>query len=102
MSGVRVPQHPPLQKFGPARIMKEYEIRPEHLLDRYLELSRQDAARYFAGLPREPVPCVACGSRASMHQFEKNGFGYVTCTACGSLFQSPRPPASAFEVFYRD
>lgn len=82
--------------------MREHDIRPEHLLNRYLELSRQDADRYFGGLPRQPIACVACGGKDSVHQFDKNGFGYVTCAACGSLFQSPRPPASAFEEFYRD
>lgn len=32
---------------------------------------------------------------------EKNGFAYVRCGDCGTLFQSPRPPLEAFEAFYR-
>jgi SAM-dependent methyltransferase len=82
--------------------MKECDIRPEHLLRRYLELSAEDARTYFATAVRERIDCVACGSAASVPQFEKNGFGYAECSDCGTLFQNPRPPLSAFEAFYRD
>ncbi len=81
--------------------MKEYEIRPEALLNRYLELSAQDAASCFGNAPRTAVACVACGGTHSTHQFEKNGFGYAQCADCGTLFQSPRPASAAFEAFYR-
>jgi len=82
--------------------MKEHDIRPEHLLRRYLELSAQDAREYFATGVRTSIACVACGSRASTPQFEKNGFGYAACTDCGTLYQNPRPELAAFEAFYRD
>lgn len=81
--------------------MKEHEIRPEALLNRYLELSAQDAEKCFGDAPRAAVACVACGGTRATHQFEKNGFGYAQCTDCGTLFQSPRPPLAAFEAFYR-
>jgi SAM-dependent methyltransferase len=82
--------------------MKEHDIRPEHLLRRYLELSAQDARQYFATGARTEIACVACGSEANTKQFEKNGFGYVACTDCGTLYQNPRPALAAFEAFYRD
>lgn len=82
--------------------MKENDIRPEALLNRYLELSAQDAERCFSDSPRQPCDCVACGSKKLNPEFEKNGFGYVTCEDCGTLFQAPRPPLEAFEAFYRD
>lgn len=82
--------------------MKENEIRPEALLRRYLELSAEDADRCFADAPRETISCVACGGAAIDFQFEKNGFSYSSCLACGTLFQCPRPPIAAFEAFYRD
>jgi len=82
--------------------MKEHDIRPEHLLRRYLELSAQDAQQYFATGVRTSIACVACGSRASTPQFEKNGFGYAACMDCGTLYQNPRPALAAFEAFYRD
>jgi SAM-dependent methyltransferase len=82
--------------------MKEHEIRPEALLNRYLELSAQDAHRCFNQVTRDPVACVACGESCPEPQFEKNGFAYACCAACGTLYQTPRPPVAAFEAFYRE
>jgi SAM-dependent methyltransferase len=82
--------------------MKEHEIRPEALLARYVELSARDAATFFDGGPRISLPCVACGGIDLAAEFEKNGFGYVRCGGCGTLYQNPRPPIEAFEAFYGD
>lgn len=81
--------------------MKEHEIRPEALLNRYLELSAHDAETCFANTVRQAMDCVACGQGRSSHQFDKNGFAYAQCSDCGTLFQSPRPSIDAFEAFYR-
>ena len=82
--------------------MKERDIRPEALVQRYLELSAQDARRFFADDVRMDIPCVACGGNENDHAFEKHGFGYCRCKACGTLYQNPRPRQSLFEAFYRD
>ena len=82
--------------------MKEADIRPEALLNRYLQLSTEDAERCFSGVAREDRACVACGALETQTEFEKNGFAYATCTQCGTLYQTPRPPLPAFEAFYRD
>lgn len=82
--------------------MKENEIRPEGLLSRYLELSKQDAELCFVDASRLNIPCVACGSERLVVEFDKNNFTYSSCLACGTLFQSPRPPITTFEAFYRD
>jgi SAM-dependent methyltransferase len=82
--------------------MKESDIRPEALLKRYLELSVQDAERCFGDDARTEIPCVACGDLDLTHAFNKHGFGYSRCDACGTLFQNPRPKPAAFEAFYRD
>ena len=79
--------------------MKEQEIRPDALLNRYLELSAQDAQNFFRGTSRIDVPCVACGSGQHIQQFVKNGFSYAKCVDCGSLFQSPRPSIAALRYF---
>ena len=44
--------------------MKEDEIRPQALLNRYLELSARDAETCFGGESRVALPCVACGGHA--------------------------------------
>jgi SAM-dependent methyltransferase len=82
--------------------MKEAEIRPEHLLQRYLELSAEDAERCFVDASREAIACVACGADGAEPQFVKHGFVYARCGVCGTLYQSPRPKIKAFEHFYRD
>lgn len=82
--------------------MKEGDIRPEGLLNRYLELSAEDAGNYFSGIGRKSISCVACQSFDTKSEFEKNGFAYATCNRCGTLYQTPRPPIEAFEIFYKE
>ena len=81
--------------------MKKHEIRPEALLNRFLELAAEDAKNYFSNETRLEVSCVACGGTQTKHQFDKGDFAYVQCVDCCTLFQSPRPPSANFELFYR-
>ncbi len=82
--------------------MKEHEIRPKKLLDKYIKLSAKDAEKYFTDTKRLDLPCVACGGDNTKPEFEKSGFAYSLCHGCGTLYQSPRPDISLFESFYRD
>jgi len=82
--------------------MKEHDIRPEALLNKYVELSAKDAEICFGDATRYETSCVACGELQSEHQFEKNGFSFSQCNICGTLFQNPRPSIDSFEAFYRD
>lgn len=82
--------------------MKEQEIRPKALLERYLELSARDAKTCFNGIERINEPCVACSSEDIEFQFDKSGFAYSTCKRCGTLYQTPRPLVEAYEQFYRN
>jgi len=80
--------------------MKEYEIRPRALLNRYLELVAEDAKNCFNKETRLHLTCVACDCNEATHQFDKSGFAYVVCSECGTLYQNPRPPLTAFDSFY--
>lgn len=72
--------------------MKETDIRPEALFDRYLELSRRDIHTFFADQSRFlDIGCPACLSRSHRDSFVKLGFAYQLCDECGSLYLSPRP-----------
>jgi len=82
--------------------MKEHDIRPQELMQRYVELSAKDAERCFSRTSRRNLPCVACGTENVEKQFSKQGFGYSLCRECGTLYQTPRPSVDAFEAFYRD
>ena len=83
--------------------MKESEIRPQELFNRYLELSKQDIDRFFSdrSLFRE-VPCPACKSEKSRQGMEKFGFRYLECLECGSLYLSPRPGVQMFDRYYAE
>jgi len=81
--------------------MKEHDIRPEALLNQYIELSAKDAEICFGDASRYEIACVACGASQAEPQFEKSGFSYSQCSICKTLFQNPRPSIESFEDFYR-
>ena len=83
--------------------MKEEDIRPSHLHEEYLRLSKEDAKIFFSDNSNwKQFPCPACNSDVVEHSFIKDGFGYVKCCDCGTLYQSPRPSIEEFEQFYVD
>lgn len=83
--------------------MKESDIRPQALFDRYLELCRADIDRFFADKSQFiPMPCPACESESFLFGLEKFGFRYVTCLDCGSLYLSPRPTLEMVNTYYTE
>ncbi|MGD9058132.1 MAG: class I SAM-dependent methyltransferase [Desulfobacterales bacterium] len=82
--------------------MKESEIRPRELFNRYLELARKDIDRFFSD-PSQflAVACPGCGSQACERALVKLKFRYVLCSECGSLYLSPRPTADMYAVYYQ-
>jgi SAM-dependent methyltransferase len=83
-------------------ILKESDIRPRDLFEKYLELSAKDAITYFGSSTRTDLPCPACGNNLVQPAFEKHGFDYKICRTCGTLYQSPRPPWEDFARFYKE
>jgi len=82
--------------------MKESEIRPKDLFDKYLRLSSEDAKTYFPEGRRASIPCPACCQTESQFAFNKNGFDYTECADCATVYLSPRPPLGEFEAFYSE
>jgi SAM-dependent methyltransferase len=81
--------------------MKEYDIRPKKLFNKYLELSETDAKSFDSSV-FENTSCVACNSTSTMPKFDKHKFSYHICGDCGSLFCNPRPTSVMLTAFYRD
>lgn len=83
--------------------MKEEDIRKRSVLNRYLELVDEDAARLFGDTSRfEAIDCPACGGSDLALQFEKTGFKYMQCAGCETLFVNPRPTNKDLMEIYVD
>jgi 2-polyprenyl-3-methyl-5-hydroxy-6-metoxy-1,4-benzoquinol methylase len=83
--------------------MKEEDIRPQDVFGRYLELAQADARDYFQDKYRfRAVACPACGTKRSRPAFDKDGFAYVFCDACHSLYNSPRPAPEMIARYYQE
>lgn len=81
--------------------MKQEDIRPADVWNRYLDAVAEDIADMFQDKSSlEEVPCPACAGADHSQAFEKAGFTYVTCDGCGSLFLNPRPTLAGLNRFY--
>jgi SAM-dependent methyltransferase len=83
--------------------MKQEDIRPAEIWDRYLAAVKEDIRDMFPDPSRlASVPCPACGDGRQAPAFEKDGFAYVTCVGCRSLYMNPRPSPGALGRFYTE
>ena len=81
--------------------MKEEDIRPQRIFDKYLEMTAKDAITYFGDCTKEATGCPAC-DREGILAFHKSGFDYQECPECLTLFVSPRPVSEAFDRYYTE
>jgi len=82
--------------------VREIDIRPPDLFDRFLELSRGDIDTFFSDKTTfESIACPGCRSEDTEDGFVKYGFRYVVCNKCRSLYCSPRPIRTQVEAFYQ-
>ena len=78
--------------------MREEQIRPKILFQKYLNHCQNDIKIYFDNKWLD-MECPTCGSLGS-YDFSKLGFTYVYCNECNNLFVSPRPDYKSFETYY--
>ena len=79
--------------------MKEKDIRPKKIFDKFLHLTSLDIKKYFSK-SKVKINCVACGEKGKF-SFKKEGFSYYECQKCKTLFVNPRPKEDSFENFYK-
>ena len=82
--------------------MREQEIRPATLLAEYLRLSAEDATQLLNPNNYVRRSCPACEADGADPQFHKNGFSFVRCQSCRTLYANPVPTAADLSRFYRD
>jgi hypothetical protein len=83
--------------------LSETELCPPELLRGQEEAFARDVERLRARRPEfVDVTCPACGSADRERAFEKWGFDYASCSACRTLYMTPRPPAQVMADYYRD
>jgi SAM-dependent methyltransferase len=81
--------------------MKERDIRKQDILERYLKLVEEDCKAFISkGEKLNEVNCPACSSNAYTSEFTKNGFEYVTCASCQTLYSRTRFSFDAIKQFY--
>jgi len=81
--------------------MKENDIRNPDTFDKYLELVKEETERLFGDKSSfTEYPCPACSGGDLTSEFRKNGFQYVSCKECHTLFVNPRPGFDSLKAFY--
>jgi len=79
--------------------MKENDIRPKEIFQKYVEMGKSDACLLDTSNSFD-IPCPACTSNSNKRAFCKWEFDYVICKECGTLYQSPRATKKEFSEFY--
>ena len=81
--------------------MKEEYIRPDHLMRENAKLHAEDVQQLLTCRNEFiEIPCPACGFNSYRVVFEKDGFTFVTCTKCQTVFINPRPTFEMLTEFY--
>ncbi len=82
--------------------MKIKDLRNPVLIKEHLRLKKQDVKNMLKHKSDfVEVPCPACNSESSHKKFLKEGFRFVECPKCNTLFISPRPNPEQLSAYYR-
>ena len=81
--------------------LSEGEIRPDHLMKEQARRFEADIARMLKRRDEfVRVACPACGSETSRLAFQKYTLDYMLCSACETMYISPRPSPAVLEMYY--
>lgn len=80
----------------------ENDIRPDTLIAGQQKAIEKDIAHLLKQKDAfVAVPCPACTATEYESAFEKNGFHYVHCRTCETLYVNPRPTPEIIEDFLK-
>lgn len=79
--------------------MKEEEIRPKELLQKYLDLSALDGQKLDPSRFTNSS-CQACGNESGSSFIKKFSYEYIKCPKCNTIYCSPRPNNAQLESLY--
>ena len=81
--------------------MKEEDIRPTELMMENQKLRQEDAQDLIKNKHDfVNILCPACESNNYQRKFQKEGFDFVACNICQTLFVNPRPSFNLLNKFY--
>jgi 2-polyprenyl-3-methyl-5-hydroxy-6-metoxy-1,4-benzoquinol methylase len=81
--------------------LRESEIRPDHLMAEQKARIERDIARMLKRRAEfVEVNCPACAQTSSEKVFQKYDMQFVRCTACRTMYVTPRPSSAVLEQFY--
>ena len=79
--------------------VKEEQIRPKKIFDKYLGLCKKDIQNFFINKKKIYIKCPACLNTGEK-LFSKYKFTYFKCLKCNSIYNNPRPLEKYFNQFY--
>ena len=81
--------------------MKEKSIRPDYLMRENAKLHAEDVENLLKYRDEfTEIFCPACESKRYEIVFKKDGFTFVKCTKCETVFINPRPTPKMLAEFY--
>ena len=81
--------------------LSEHELCPDDLLSEQEAAFARDIARLHKRRGEfVAVACPACSSQDAAPAFEKYSFSFVRCTACRTIYMSPRPSERVMADYY--
>ena len=81
--------------------MEEESMRPQNLMRECAKLRAEDVRDLLTCRDEfVEIPCPACEANIYRKTFKKDGFTFVTCEQCDTLFINPRPTLEMLMEFY--
>ena len=82
--------------------LKKQEIQPQPLLEKYLDLMKEDIRKILPAKSLLDATCPVIGESEVQESFSKMGMDYQVSQSLGNIYLSPRPPMDLLTAFYRE